>query len=457
MKVLFVQNWMYESPGLMSISAVLKKNGVKISMSIPKNLKELMHDIEIQNPNLIAFSFSSSHVNWVLHACKTIKERYCIPIILGGPHVTHDLSLIRDSNIDYICCGEGELAMLDVCNAIESNHSLTTIPNIIAKKNGKIFYNKIRDVVDLNSLPFMDRTIYQNYPKIRNSSSLMMVLGRGCPYTCSYCDCRSLNKLYHYRYYRYKDPNHAVLELNYLLLNSNPRVIIFMDSFFPLEPTWQELFLKLYVENIKLPFTTNILVSQVNPEYLLLLKNAGCIGVSVGLETGNETVRKELLKKNISNKNLLETAKYLAKIKLPLLTYNMLGLPKVKMSTELETVSLNIRLNSNYTLCNFFHPFPKTELSEECEDYYRTNKSYKSYSYMKPLVSVKDESKFIKLNYLFYFFVRIHARKSLMKILIKYIPVSIAGLFSHYNYYCYWRFHRVKFNDIKYFFFTWTK
>lgn len=144
-----------ESLGLEYLSSNLKKNGHnvklvydkalfddKVFLNIPmlkkfyNNERELLKIIKESNPGLVGFSVFTSSYQWATNLAKKIKMEIDIPIIFGGPHVTAAPEVvIANENIDMICIGEGDEAIVELVNKMEaSNTDLRHIPNIYQRK-----------------------------------------------------------------------------------------------------------------------------------------------------------------------------------------------------------------------------------------------------------------------------------------------------------------------------------
>ena len=134
MKVVFLQDIMFEYFGPMYISAVLKKAGHEVDMVIPKD-KHYIN--EIRGAGLVALSCMSSGHQWYLNRAREIKKQLGVTIIFGGPHPTFFPEIINQPCVDYICIGEGEYAILDLANALEKGGDTEHIPDIWTKKNKK--------------------------------------------------------------------------------------------------------------------------------------------------------------------------------------------------------------------------------------------------------------------------------------------------------------------------------
>ena len=97
----------------------------------------------------------------------------------------------------------------------------------------------------------------------------------------------------------------------------------------------------------------------------------GCKAIAVGLEHGNEEIRQNILKKNLTNKDIIKAFKIISKYDIKIGVNNMLGLPGETRENVFETIELNRKiskiLNGNHTLNVFtFIPFSGTELRDIC-------------------------------------------------------------------------------------------
>ena len=67
------------------------------------------------------------------------------PQIVGGIHATMPPELtIKHEGIDMICKGEGEFALLDLCEAIDKKNDYSNIQNLWVKKGNDIIKNSVR-------------------------------------------------------------------------------------------------------------------------------------------------------------------------------------------------------------------------------------------------------------------------------------------------------------------------
>ncbi len=99
---------------------------------------------------------------------------------------------------------------------------------------------------------------------------------------------------------------------------------------------------------------------------MALLRDAGCIYVDIGLESGSEEVRETLLKRRMSNEDIVKATRILKEVKIKFCTLNMVGLPTETAEQMRETFELNKKLKPDGTIVSVFYPYPKTELTDFC-------------------------------------------------------------------------------------------
>jgi hypothetical protein len=102
----------------------------------------------------------------------------------------------------------------------------------------------------------------------------------------------------------------------------------------------------------------------INEKTIDLLKDAGCVSVKMGIETANQKVRLEILKKITTDAEITEAARLLHKYKINFLTYNMMGIPTETYQDALNTYELNRRIRPLLGWCSLLNPYKGTAIAE---------------------------------------------------------------------------------------------
>lgn len=368
MKIIFVQeNAFQESLGVSSLVGVLREKGFSADLVLLSHEGDIIDIINKHSPNIIGFSCYTSNYKYYLEIARKIKEQFDIPIIMGGPHPTYYPEVIKEDGIDIICRGEGEYALADLLCALKNGKDYSSINNLWVKKKGKIYSNDFGTLIDnLDLLPLPERKIYYKYSFLKDFPLKRFITGLGCPYNCSFCH-EPLYRNYikgKGRFIRRKSPGRVIAEIEDVRKIARMESIHFSDDIFILDKRWLEEFAMLYKAKVNLRFTANVRFDSLDNNVVTLLKDMGCTGACVGLETGNEYLRNSVLKKDISNLQIIDGAMALRRHNIKMLTYNMTALPGETMDEILETIRLNRRIRPQFVRIYTFQPFSLLELTK---------------------------------------------------------------------------------------------
>jgi radical SAM superfamily enzyme YgiQ (UPF0313 family) len=366
--------------GVGSISAALKQAGHETSLIHvvqPISEEDFIRRIKEESPDLIGFS-STSHMfplvkmfaSWLVDAGITI------PTICGGIHPTiAPEKAIATKGLDMICRGEGEAPILELCRKMESGDDISDIKNLWIKKGDRIIKNPLRPLLDdLDKLPFPDRSIF-NYETLyaEREGRGSFLVGRGCPYDCSYCCNHLLRKIYGTKGkpIRFRSVDNVITEIKEVI-NKYPsiRSLIFDDDILFLKKSWSEEFTERYRKEIGLPFTCNARANLIDESRVELLKKAGCIHVKFGIESGNENISNNILKRQLKNSHIINAFSLCKKAGLITESFNMVAVPNDTPSTILDTIKLNARIEVDNMQVTIFQPYIGTKLAEFCEEKY---------------------------------------------------------------------------------------
>jgi radical SAM superfamily enzyme YgiQ (UPF0313 family) len=269
--------------------------------------------------------------------------------------------------VDIICRGEGEYPMLELCNRIDRGEDIHLIKNLWVKKDGTTYKNEVRPLIEnLDELPFPDRELYYcRYNLLKNLPVKRFITGRGCPYACSYCFNRALMRIYlkKGKYVRKRSVDNVIEEIKFVKEKYGLKIVRFIDDSFLIQRRWLELFSKKYRKEINLPFSCLVRPNELNERVVMNLKRAGCFYVAFGIESGSERIRNTVLKRNLTDQQIISAAKLLKKHKIKFATYNMLGIPTETIEEAFQTVELNALIGADDPTSTILQPYPGTEIA----------------------------------------------------------------------------------------------
>lgn len=369
--------------GISYISSFLKKYGhrtrlvVLSKVSGKKNKDMLGGYMKGFQPKLICFTAVASEYYFIKDIAKYIKNRYPnIYLLIGGPHASLDPEEVLKDDFDALCIGEGENATLELISELEKGMPPSGIPNLWIKRGLEIEKNPPRPFLqELDNLPFPDREMWQEWIEEQPQSSHPVLLGRGCPFECTYCCNPALKNLASGTYVRFRSPDNIVEEIKKTAARFAAKKDFNLEvESFEINKEWaMELCSKLEELNktlsYPLTFRVNLRVTPgANFESLFIAcKKSNFKMVRIGLESGSERVRREILRRNYSNQDIINAVKLARKYGLSVVFYNMIGIPGETISDFKETVRINRICLPDQHFTSIFFPYPGTDLYALCQ------------------------------------------------------------------------------------------
>jgi len=341
-------------------------------------------------PDLIAFSAITNLYMPIKKLARKFKKVLPdVPIIVGGIHPTSlPDETIKEDCFDMICLGEGEGAMEELLNRIREKRSYNNIKNLWVKDTlGQVHKNPKRPLIrPLESLPDPDKSLFAKYGVL--TSRIMVMTTRGCPFACTFCVNNFRNAAYSDEVYlRQRSVPNVMKDLINIKKTYKPKRFRFEDDVFAFNQRWLNEFKVAYREHINLPFHCYVTPSTAKDEILKSLKEAGCESVSMGVQSGNESIRAKLLHRKHTDELIIAAAKRINKHRLKLITEFIFGFPEETPEDMWKSFELNDKLGAYNTASFIFYPYPKTELADYSikhgyltkEDYDKIKEGYGSY------------------------------------------------------------------------------
>lgn len=392
MRILFlVQDFIIEPLGIMYLSSSLRQRGHEV-MVFKVNFpgygfnalsSERIHDREVVrdidlitrikkfSPHLIGYSTTTGMHRYYIELNRNLKNEIGFLSVFGGPHPTFFPEIIEEEGVDIICRGEGEEAIVELADKLEMGDDYTTVRNMWVKIGRSITRNKLRPLKkDLDNIPFPDRELfYRLFPSLRANPIKNFMASRGCPYDCSYCFNHIYRKLYSQNgiKIRYRSPNCVIKEIKSVMDNYPLEIVYFQDDTFNLNMAWLEAFLEVYRREIGLPFHAHLRPDLIDKKLIEMLVYGNCLSVTLAFETADDTIRRGLLKREMSREEMLSAARLLRRYNIKFRIENMVGLPTGNIDIDWQTLELNIKARPSIGWASLYQPYPRTALGEFCK------------------------------------------------------------------------------------------
>lgn len=370
------------SAGLGYIAEALKSEGFEydvLDMSLGYAYKHLRMRIEQFKPELVGVSMMSYRYKDTYGILAKVKKDFPgIGIVAGNAHISllRQEALAECPHIDFGIVLEGEGAIVDLCKgkAIESIKGL-----IYRDSGGAVVYNGDRPFIqDLDSLPFPKYEKFELGRSINKTvNTLSIVSSRGCPFECSYCIVDRVVGTS----YRVRSPQNIMDELAYWYEKGYRRFNFGDDNFTLIKErvySLCELIVKSRMKDLRLSCDNGIRADRADRDLLKYMREAGFYRFAIGVESGNNSVLR-----NLKKKEDIETIKRVIRDAVDLgyevALFLVVGSPGETWN-ELKD-SFRIALDYPIDMAHFSNivPYPHTELFRWVEKHGRFLRAPKDY------------------------------------------------------------------------------
>jgi radical SAM superfamily enzyme YgiQ (UPF0313 family) len=352
--------------GLAYLAAVASSKGhiVRIIDGMVGSIavKEMMSLIESFCPELIVIITTTPTFNNDTNIVKIIKGRFNLVVGFVGTHVSSlpEESLMV-SQADFVFVNECEETLVELINNLDEYWG--GIKGLSFRdKNGEIRHNIDRPFIeDLDSLPYPARDLLPNQkyriPFTKGNPFATIIPSRGCPFHCIFCRAGKVwNKAV-----RYRSPANVFEEIEILVNKYDIKDFAFMTDSFTMNRSWaMELCEKICINGLDVRWFCNSRVDSIDREMLELMKRAGCVLVSYGIESGDQSIL-DNSRKQITLEESVKAIRFTNEAGIISFAYFIFGLPGETHDTINKTIKFAKTLNARYVNFHIATPFPGTE------------------------------------------------------------------------------------------------
>ena len=309
--------------------------------------------IEEFQPDVIGFSVLSVLWDYAQQIARDIRTYHPVPHIVGGYQAILAPEETAQSDLfDAVCTGEGELTLTEYLDTLAAGKPLSQVAGLWYRDaEGKIVRNAKRPAIpDLDTLPFPNWDLFDDIEKYLFFLGRLYVIGtRGCPYRCTFCAETSLESanIFGGQRWRERSPERYVEEIAYQFAKYRNRGMTgahLFDTVFSFNDKWLDRWVEAYRArdlHSQLPFTIFVRPDKHNASSAKIarLAQAGCAQVRMGIESGNDNIRKaELRKPGCTNLGIAEITAMLSENGILAKTYSIIGFPHDTKESIRQTI-----------------------------------------------------------------------------------------------------------------------
>ncbi len=232
--------------------------------------KTLAAELGALKPQAVGISATTPDYPLALKALEICRKVLAhVPVILGGAHAT--IAPWNCMQFDKVVVGDGWNGIIKA----------------LSGRGPRVIRAKMVD--DLDSVPFPARHLVkpEKYRYVLDGRSAASVITRlGCPFNCIFCCGRSEP---FYRKVRSRSPENVMAELDILRDTYGHRAFVFFDDELNLD---RDRIMRLcsFMRNRDYIWRAPMRADRFDPEMARAMREAGCVEICVGVESGSKRI-----------------------------------------------------------------------------------------------------------------------------------------------------------------------
>ncbi len=353
--------------------------------------EEVKDRIEALQPDVVGVSnLFSSGFRDATQICSLVKKiDKDIITVIGGPHPSAlPEEVLVHGDIDFVVIGEGEYSFRDLLKGIEEG-DLSDLDGIAYRDDGQVrLLPKTRFIENLDELPFPARHllpmekyfgISEAFIVTKRKPFTPMNTSRGCVARCSFCP---VHATWGGRW-RARSAENVLAEIEHLVDKYGVKEIHFDDDNITLNrQRAKDIFQGIIDRKLDIMWTVppGLALWAVNDELLKLMKESGCYKLFIAVESGDERILHDIIRKPLDLKKVKPLVRTMRKLGIETESYFVVGMPGETEESLRRTFKFARDIDTDVTHYFFANPIPGSELWDICAEggYFKENFSYEN-------------------------------------------------------------------------------
>src|SRR3990167_7348097 len=345
--------------------------------------EEVIQKILDFKPDFVGWSCYTANVSTIqILSEKLRRELPNVKQVVGGPHSTMDNELLNKLHfVDFAVKREGEQVVLDI---VEGKDPKIIVGCVSRNKLGFLVNNGDAEVLDCDALPFPERDKFwamtEEQKKQIDVSYVISI--RGCPYDCTYC---ASPKHWGRSKTQYRSPKSLLAEMHHVknnywnkhqfdysqsanvtqkdkLIIPDNSVFYIVDDVFSVKKNRTMETLNMMIDTkLDAPWKCEARTDHLTPEICKLMKQANCVRVKIGAESGSDRILKQESKRE-TKKQIYDGCMMLKDADVPFTLYLMTGFPGETDADLKETIEFAKQIKPNYASLSILSPYFGTSI-----------------------------------------------------------------------------------------------
>ncbi|MDO9334636.1 MAG: radical SAM protein, partial [Dehalococcoidales bacterium] len=315
-------------------------------------------------PDIVGITAVTPSYHIAKELAGAVKALDCVPVAVGGPHITILKEKAFDPIFDYAFVGEAERSWPLFLYYYRDKADFTSIKGILFRRNGQVQFTGMPPMVDVNYIPFPARHLLKmDQYRIGTLQGLkkfsLISASRGCPFSCTFCAAGILGKTV-----RWRLAESVVDEMASVVQEFNIRHFQFADDNLTLNRSYIWRLCDL-VKGLRITFEGCTRANLLDEELVRHMADCGLTRLYIGLESVDPVVRKLAGKDDVSLTSHWIANRLCKKYHVEVVNHIMLGLPGETRATAQATIDYVRKDRDIHDITlSIATPYPGTELLE---------------------------------------------------------------------------------------------
>lgn len=312
-----------------------------------------------------------------------------VKTIMGGVHASfmYDEMFSMTDALDFVICGEGEITIVELLDAVTVGEDLTTVKGIAYKNSGSTVVTPPRPLMEsIDGLPMawdlLDWDDYR-YFILPGSRLGAVCTSRGCDKDCTFCS----QQKFWLKTWRARSPEDIIIEMRKLHDEFGVNVVLFTDDYpTPDRERWEKLLDLLIEENMDMKILMETRAADIirDEDILEKYRRAGIIHIYVGTEA-TEQASLDYIKKDLSIEESKKALDLLRNVGIITETSMILGFPEETEDSIARTLELAMQFNPDFGHFLAIAPWPYSDIYEDLKEYI-VETDYRKYNLIDPII-----------------------------------------------------------------------
>lgn len=294
-----------------------------------------------------------------------------LKIVVGGPYIANQARMLPQPELAkllkylgadfYVIEQEGELTLSRLLGALKHRGSLATVPNLAYREDQEIRFTE----AEKESNPLDEEPVdYSLFPAHEIGEFLSLRTAKSCPFACSFCGFpQRAGK------YRYLGLDPVEAELDRIREIGTVTTLTFLDDTFNVpKKRFHEILRLMARKGYGFRWNSFYRCDHGDEETIGLMRDAGCEGVFLGVESGSDAMLGRM-NKSARRADYLAAIPQLRQAGISTHANFIVGFPGETLATVEESLSLIEEARPDFFRAQLWYADPVTPIWERRHEY----------------------------------------------------------------------------------------